>query len=107
MQHESILASLKSETQHLQKRLERELEQSKSELEQHRDQFKSKQTELEIAHQEENKAVHQRIEAFETQEKANREALEQLLAEKESLNKELSDSKELELQVKIKKKKYL
>ena len=83
----------------MQKRLERELEQSKSELEQLRDQFKSKQTELEIAHQGENKAVQQRIETFKTEEKANREALEQLLAEKESLNKELSESKELEIQV--------
>ena len=100
MQHESILASHRSETQQMQKRLERELEQSKSELEQLRDQFMGKQTELHIAHQGENKAVQQRIEAFETQEKANREALEQLLAEKESLNKELSESKELEIQVK-------
>ena len=39
-------------------------------------------------------AVQQRIEAFETEEKANREALEQVHAEKESLHKELSENKD-------------
>ena len=46
-------------------------------------------------------AVQQRIEAFETEEKANREALEQVQAEKESLHKELSENKDQVLQVKI------
>lgn len=101
VQHETDLDRLRSETQQLQAMLERETERSRVELAQLDQQLKAKQADLDTS-REDYEAVKKQVADIEAAAKADRDnSLQAAQATRESLQNEVSESKDRELEIKI------